>query len=107
MLADNVGLAVGNLRLRDTLRTMAMADPLTGLANRRRLETVLESRLLEANRTSQPISCVMLDVDHFKHFNDQFGHDAGDSVLRAVGGVLRQSTRDTDAFRYGGDEFWC
>jgi diguanylate cyclase (GGDEF)-like protein len=105
MLAENVSLAVGNLRLRDTLRAMAMADPLTGLANRRQLETVLDSRLMEANRTNQSISCIMLDVDHFKSFNDQFGHDAGDTVLRALGDLLKQSARDTDAFRYGGEEF--
>jgi len=105
MLAENVSLAVGNLRLRDTLRAMAMADPLTGLANRRQLETVLDSRLMEANRTNQSISCIMLDVDHFKRFNDQFGHDAGDTVLRALGDLLKQSARDTDAFRYGGEEF--
>ena len=105
MLAENVSLAVGNLRLRDTLRAMAMADPLTGLANRRQLETVLDLRLMEANRTNQSISCIMLDVDHFKRFNDQFGHDAGDTVLRAVGDLLKQSARDTDAFRYGGEEF--
>jgi diguanylate cyclase (GGDEF)-like protein len=105
MLTENVGLAVGNLRLRDRLRAMAMADPLTGLANRRQLETVLEARLQEAHRTNRSISCIMLDVDHFKRFNDQFGHDAGDAVLRGVGEVLKHSIRDTDAFRYGGEEF--
>jgi diguanylate cyclase (GGDEF)-like protein len=105
ILAENVGLAVGKMRLRDRLRAMAMLDPLTGLANRRQLETVLESRLLEANRANQPISCIMLDVDHFKRFNDDYGHDAGDVVLRAVGDLLKRSTRDTDAFRYGGEEF--
>jgi diguanylate cyclase (GGDEF)-like protein len=105
MLAENIGLAVGNLRLRDRLRDMAMADPLTGLANRRRLETVLESQLMEASRTNRPISCIMLDVDHFKRFNDEFGHDAGDAVLRAVGELLKNSMRETDAFRYGGEEF--
>jgi diguanylate cyclase (GGDEF)-like protein len=105
ILAENIGLAVGNLRLRDRLRAMAMADSLTGLANRRQLETVLASRLMQASRTNEYISCVMLDVDHFKHFNDQFGHDAGDTVLRAMGELLKQSTRDNDAFRFGGEEF--
>jgi diguanylate cyclase (GGDEF)-like protein len=105
MLAENIGLAVGNLRLRDRLRAMAMVDPLTGLSNRRKLETVLESRLLEAHRVNQPISCIMLDVDHFKRFNDDFGHAAGDVVLGAVSALLKQSTRESDAFRYGGEEF--
>jgi diguanylate cyclase (GGDEF)-like protein len=105
LLAENISLAAGNLRLRDRLHAMAMADPLTGLDNRRQLEAVLELRLAEANNAREPISCIMLDVDHFKQFNDQFGHDAGDAVLRAVGDFLKQSTRDTDAFRYGGEEF--
>ena len=106
MLAENIGLALANLKLRDVLREMAMADPLTGLANRRRLEMVLEARLDEAERLGRSVSCLMIDVDHFKRFNDGFGHDAGDAVLREVGAVLRNSTRDDDlAFRYGGEEF--
>jgi diguanylate cyclase (GGDEF)-like protein len=105
ILAENISLAVGNLRLRDKLRAMAMSDPLTGLANRRQLETVLEPRMRQAGMGKECISCIMLDVDHFKHFNDKFGHDAGDSVLRAVGELLQKSTRDNDAFRYGGEEF--
>lgn len=106
MLSENIGLALSNLRLRDALREMAMVDPLTGLANRRQLETALKVQLAEAERLNQPISCLMLDVDHFKQFNDQFGHDAGDTVLREVGKTLRQSTREQGlAFRYGGEEF--
>lgn len=106
ILAENVGLALGNMRLRDALREMAMADPLTGLANRRQLEIVLEVQLAEADRLGRPISCLMLDVDHFKHFNDQFGHNAGDAVLREMGAILMHSTREHGlAFRYGGEEF--
>lgn len=106
MLAENIALAIGNLRLRDALREMAMADPLTGLANRRQLEVALAYRLAEADKLGLPISCLMLDVDHFKRFNDEFGHDAGDVVLRAVGDLLKHSTREGDlAFRYGGEEF--
>lgn len=106
MLAENIGLALSNLRLRDALREMAMADPLTGLANRRQLEAQLELRLAEADRLNEPISCMMLDVDHFKQFNDKFGHDAGDAVLRNVGSTLRRLTREQGlAFRYGGEEF--
>jgi diguanylate cyclase (GGDEF)-like protein len=105
-LAENIGLALGNLRLRDALREMAMADPLTGLANRRHLEIVLEERRADADRLSHPISCLMLDIDHFKRFNDEFGHDAGDAVLRDVAGVLKQAMRAGDlACRYGGEEF--
>jgi diguanylate cyclase (GGDEF)-like protein len=106
MLAENISLALANLRLRDALRDLAMADPLTGLANRRSLESMLKVRIADADRTGQPISCLMLDVDHFKRFNDQFGHEAGDAVLREVGAVLRSATRDDGlAFRYGGEEF--
>lgn len=101
MLAENIGLALGNIRLRDKLHALAMADPLTGLANRRQLE----SRLSQASQTNEPISCIMLDVDHFKRFNDVFGHDAGDAVLRSVGELLKSSAREHDAFRYGGEEF--
>jgi diguanylate cyclase (GGDEF)-like protein len=106
MLAENISLALGNLRLRDALREMAMADGLTGLANRRHLDTVLTLRAREAERLGQPISCLMVDVDHFKRFNDEFGHDAGDAVLRAMGDVLKHSMRESSvAFRYGGEEF--
>ena len=106
MLAENIGLALGNLRLRDALREMAMADGLTGLANRRHLDAVLTLRVREAERLDQPISCLMVDVDHFKRFNDEFGHDAGDAVLREMGEVLKHSMRESSvAFRYGGEEF--
>lgn len=106
ILAENIGLAVANLRLRDALREMAMADPLTGLANRRHLDTVLGVELAAAERNHHSLSCVMLDVDHFKRFNDEFGHDAGDAVLREVGATLKTSTRNgVLSFRFGGEEF--
>ncbi|HEX8058872.1 MAG TPA: diguanylate cyclase [Novosphingobium sp.] len=106
MLAENVSLALANLRLRDTLRDMAMADPLTGLANRRQLDTMIEAQLAEAQRLGLPISCMMIDIDHFKRFNDAFGHEAGDAVLREVGAALKHATREEGhAFRYGGEEF--
>jgi diguanylate cyclase (GGDEF)-like protein len=106
MLAENVSLALANLQLRDALREMALADPLTGLANRRQLEAVLEAQLDIAYRKGTPLGCLMIDVDHFKRFNDVFGHDAGDAVLREVGAVLRSVTREPEfAFRYGGEEF--
>jgi len=106
MLAENVGLALGNLRLRDALRRLAMADPLTGLANRRQLDATVDIHFAEAQRQSRPLGCLMLDVDHFKRFNDDFGHDAGDAVLREVGALLKHATREGNlAFRYGGEEF--
>ncbi|QUT08270.1 diguanylate cyclase [Sphingobium phenoxybenzoativorans] len=106
MLAENISLALANLRLRDTLRDMAMADPLTGLGNRRQLDAMLKTQTIEADRNGLPLSCLMIDVDHFKRFNDEHGHDAGDAVLRAVGSVLANATREEGmAFRYGGEEF--
>ncbi|MBO9574585.1 MAG: diguanylate cyclase [Sphingobium sp.] len=106
LLAENIGLALGNLRLRDALREMAMTDALTGLANRRQLDAVLKSRIADALRRRKPISCLMVDIDHFKRFNDMFGHDAGDAVLREVGAVLKGATRQNDlSSRYGGEEF--
>lgn len=106
MLAENISLALANLRLRDTLRDMAMADPLTGLGNRRQLDAMLRTQTLEADHSGRPLSCLMIDVDHFKRFNDENGHDAGDAVLRAVGSVLATATREEGmAFRYGGEEF--
>ncbi|AEG48489.1 diguanylate cyclase [Sphingobium chlorophenolicum L-1] len=106
MLAENISLALANLRLRDALRQMAMADPLTGLANRRRFDTAFREQVLHAEATMAPLACLIADIDHFKRFNDTHGHDAGDAVLRAVGGVLNEALREKDcAFRLGGEEF--
>ena len=106
MLAENIGLALANLRLREQLRAMAMGDALTGLANRRQLDATVEQILAEAQQAREPISCLMVDLDHFKRVNDGFGHEAGDAVLRGVGAVLRGAVRDKElVFRYGGEEF--
>ena len=106
MLAENIGLAIANLQLRETLREMALADPLTGLSNRRQLDQLLGIQIAQAERLGQDLGCLMIDVDHFKRFNDVHGHDAGDTVLREVGKVLAGVTRDAGlAFRYGGEEF--
>jgi len=88
------------------LENLAMTDPLTGLANRRALETALESAVSRAKRHSSDLSVIFMDVDHFKQFNDRFGHKAGDEVLRAVARVVQSSVRVEDvAGRYGGEEF--
>ncbi|MCP1469841.1 diguanylate cyclase (GGDEF)-like protein [Sphingobium sp. OAS761] len=106
MLAENIGLALANLRLRDALRAMAMVDALTDLPNRRQFDATLKTMVEEAQRNNDMLACLMIDIDHFKHFNDHHGHDAGDAVLRAVGGVLADSLREQGhAFRLGGEEF--
>lgn len=105
-LAEQLSLAVGNLRLQETLRSGSERDPLTDLYNRRHLEISLQRELSRAQRHGFAVSLVMLDVDHFKAFNDTNGHDAGDEVLRNVAHVLKRHTRAEDiTCRYGGEEF--
>ncbi|MFB9993337.1 diguanylate cyclase [Deinococcus oregonensis] len=105
-VAESVALAMVNLRLRETLRQQSIRDPLTGLFNRRYLEETFERELRRAERKGESIGVVMLDVDRFKLFNDTYGHEAGDALLKALGGVLKQSIRAEDvACRYGGEEF--
>jgi len=104
-MADRVGPALANLRLRETLRTLSIRDPLTGLFNRRYLEESLARELHRAERTDKPLAIVMIDIDHFKRFNDQFGHEAGDLVLRSFAEIIRQNIRKSDmACRMGGEE---
>lgn len=105
-VAEQLALAFGNLRLQESLRTGAERDPLTELYNRRHLEISLQRELARAQRHEYPVSLIMLDVDHFKNFNDTHGHEAGDAVLREVAQVLKRHTRAEDvACRWGGEEF--
>ena len=105
-MTDRVGPALANLKLRDSLREMALRDGLTGLYNRRYLEDVFSRELHRAERSGKPVSVVMIDIDHFKRFNDKHGHDAGDFVLSAVARAISNNIRPSDvACRYGGEEF--
>jgi len=105
-VAEHVGLALSNLMLRSDLRQLSIHDPLTGLFNRRYMEETLEIEIRRAERTERPIGVIMLDLDHFKTFNDRFGHAAGDELLRALGKLIRARLRAGDiACRYGGEEF--
>lgn len=105
-LARHVELALANLKLRETLQNQAIRDPLTGLFNRRYMEESLKRELYRATRKGVPIGIIMLDIDHFKKFNDSFGHAAGDSLLRELGTFLKTHMRGADiACRYGGEEF--
>jgi diguanylate cyclase (GGDEF)-like protein len=104
--AQQIAVAIANLRLRESLRQQSIRDPLTGLFNRRFLEESLGREVRRAERHNSQVSVLMLDVDHFKRFNDTWGHEAGDLVLREIGAVLDQSVRDGDvACRFGGEEF--
>ena len=104
--AEQVSMALASLRLQETLRTQSLRDPLTGLFNRRYLEASLDRELQRAARRQQPLSVLMLDVDHFKRFNDTHGHDAGDALLAQFGALLARSVRSEDvACRFGGEDF--
>jgi diguanylate cyclase (GGDEF)-like protein len=88
------------------LEALSITDPLTGLANRRRLMSRLDEETSRARRYKTPLSVVMIDIDHFKQVNDTHGHAMGDEVLRNIGAMLKSSVRTTDlAARYGGEEF--
>jgi diguanylate cyclase (GGDEF)-like protein/PAS domain S-box-containing protein len=105
-VAEHIALALANLRLQDTLRSQAIRDPLTGLFNRRYMEESLEREVRRSARSGGPLGIVMLDIDHFKAFNDAHGHPAGDALLAALGAFLRAHVRAEDiACRYGGEEF--
>jgi diguanylate cyclase (GGDEF)-like protein len=105
-VAEHIALSLANLKLHETLRSQSIRDPLTGLFNRRYMEESLEREMRRASRGRHPVGIIMLDLDHFKQFNDTFGHDAGDTVLREVGAILQRSIRGEDiACRYGGEEF--
>jgi diguanylate cyclase (GGDEF)-like protein len=105
-LGSQIALSLSGLQLRESLRELSIRDPLTRLFNRRFLEESLERELLLASRKKQPISVLFLDLDHFKRFNDTFGHDAGDMVLQSLADVFRTFFRSTDiCCRYGGEEF--
>ena len=105
-VAGQVGLSLASLRLRESLREQSIRDPLTGLFNRRFMQESLDRELLRARRKGCPLAVVLLDIDHFKRFNDTFGHDAGDAVLCLMAETLRQHYRSEDVIcRYGGEEF--
>ena len=105
-VAEHIGLALSNLMLRTDLRQLSIRDPLTGLFNRRYMEETLDLEISRAGRKEHAIGVVMLDIDHFKTFNDRFGHAAGDELLQSLGQLLRSNLRAGDvACRYGGEEF--
>ena len=102
----HAALSLRNARLIAERERLAAIDGLTGLANRREFDLVLAREVNRSERTREPLSLVVFDVDHFKRINDSRGHLAGDEVLRAIASVLREATRDMDVVaRYGGEEF--
>ena len=104
--ASQIAAQLANLQLRETLREQSIRDPLTRLFNRRFMEESLEIALLKAARNARPLSVILIDIDHFKQFNDSFGHDAGDQVLQSLADLLRTFFRAYDVCcRHGGEEF--
>jgi diguanylate cyclase (GGDEF)-like protein len=102
----NAALSLRNARLLAERERLAAIDGLTGLANRREFDRVLVREVNRAERTTEPLSLVVFDVDHFKEVNDSRGHLAGDEVLRSIARVLAGSVREMDLVaRYGGEEF--
>jgi diguanylate cyclase (GGDEF)-like protein len=100
------GALLGQARLFEQVRSMAVSDSLTGLANYRRLISVIEAELDRSRRTQRPFSIVLLDMDGLKNINDQYGHLTGSRALVRIGKILRNHSRAIDtAARYGGDEF--
>ena len=105
-LGSLVGLAINNARLYEETKSASLRDPLTGLANRRFLEIQLEKVFELAKRHGEQQSVIMLDIDHFKIYNDTFGHQGGDQLLIGLAHILMVQMRKSDyVFRYGGEEF--
>lgn len=105
-VAEHLSMVLHSLGLRESLRVQSLRDPLTHLYNRRYLEESLPREMERCLRRDRPLSALMIDVDHFKRFNDLYGHGAGDALLAKVGDVLTAATRGEDiACRYGGEEF--
>ena len=106
-LGEQAAMAINNAHLYQAIEEQAIRDGLTGLYNHRFFYERLQAELVRARRYGTPVSLLMIDVDDFKHYNDRFGHQAGDEVLRVLGALIaREVRRDLDiACRYGGEEF--
>lgn len=104
--ADLAGVALGGARLFETVEKQATTDGLTGLANRRTLDTRLDEAIARSRRLGTPLTVVLTDIDHFKSVNDTYGHGTGDEVLKGIARAIAATARTSDVVaRYGGEEF--
>jgi len=104
--AGQIAMSIASLKLRDVLKDQSIRDPLTGLYNRRFVQEYLDGELPRARRTNRAFTIAFIDLDHFKRFNDSFGHDAGDLVLQIFAKTLKDFFRQGDILcRFGGEEF--
>jgi len=105
-IANQLGVAIHNAQLHNEIKESSLHDPLTGLANRRLMDIDIERNFARTKRTDAHLSVIMLDIDHFKKYNDTYGHTAGDELLVTVSDVIASETREMDlVVRYGGEEF--
>lgn len=105
-VAEHLALALHGAHLFESFERLASHDPLTGIANHRTLQEFLRNRIAEAQRSKVEVGAIMIDVDHFRRFNEDEGHDTGDQVLKQVAEAIRSTVRSYDiAARYGGEEF--
>jgi diguanylate cyclase (GGDEF)-like protein/PAS domain S-box-containing protein len=105
-VVEQAVMVLSNLQLREALREQSIRDPLTGLYNRRYMEEALKQHISRVTRQLHPLGIIMIDIDHFKNFNDTHGHAAGDMLLRELSQLLQGHIRGEDiACRYGGEEF--
>lgn len=105
-IGEQIGVGISNARLYEETKSSSLHDPLTGLANRRFMEIQLEKIFEITKRYDKNLTVIMMDIDHFKNYNDSFGHQEGDRLLAKVAAILTRETRHADyLFRYGGEEF--
>lgn len=105
-IGSQLGIAIENARFFEKTKELSLHDPLTGLANRSLMNIELRKNFVIARRKKRPLSLIMLDLDHFKNFNDTYGHPAGDKLLADIAAIITGKMRETDLVaRYGGEEF--
>ncbi|RBW52160.1 GGDEF domain-containing protein [Marinobacter sp. F3R11] len=106
LVAERIGITLSGISLREDLQRLSYEDALTGLKNRRYFDQLFVHEAAVAQRNNLPLSLLLMDIDHFKHFNDTHGHEAGDMALKAFASILKSRFRGSDIVcRYGGEEF--